>query len=563
LGSGPSGYSDNKLAEPKEPVGHTGSLLEIADMRAALDRIASRSPTARYWAAVALVGFFGPEHDKIGRDLYLGWGFSGPTVERDAITLDLLNREWDQHRLKSPNATCRRSEALQMLHSTRRQSQPLSELIVWPERVDPKADDAPPVPKSQENIAWFLQHIGVRVYRDEFSGRNRIEGFERYDDLDDVVLNALWFRAEKAGLRPNFEYFASAVREIARQNARNPVQDFFRDLKWDGEPRLDSWLVKYAGVTDEPLDRAFGRLFLIAAVRRVRNPGTKFDQLLVLEGRQGAGKSSLALALAEAVGPGLFDDSLLLGADTRTVIEHTRGKLVVEISELNGGTRVVEAIKAMLSRKEDSARLAYGRETSHVPRQFVLIGTTNSKEYLLDATGNRRYWPVEVADDIDLKGLREIAPQLWAEAAHYEAKGVPITLPKELHPAAEARQGARVIGDPIYYALSKKLGDYGGTIGMDALYSIIGLDNEKRERREQRHLQAIGRAMIRLGWKKERKLIDGDRSYVYTKDADVKRSWFVDEAGELRSTSDSIPGGAENVKPFERREPTRRRTAEG
>ncbi|ODT20107.1 MAG: hypothetical protein ABS54_14365 [Hyphomicrobium sp. SCN 65-11] len=511
---------------------------------------------------MSLQSFFGPGHDGIGRSIYAEWGSKGDDGNA-SNTEDMLNRVWDESRIKYPNPTLSLPMLMRDLRATARQSRPLSEIVVWPEPVDRKDPESPPVAKSQENIAWFLRHIGVSVYRDEFSGRNRIEGFERYDDLDDVVLNALWFRAQKAGLHPNFEYFTSAVREIARQNSRNPIQDFFRDLKWDGEPRLDTWLHKYAGVKDEPLDRAFGRLFLIAAVRRVRSPGTKFDQLLVLEGRQGAGKSSLALALAEAIGPGLFDDSLLLGAETKNVIELTRGKLIVEISELNGGTRVVEAIKAMLSRREDSARLSYARETSHIPRQFVLIGTTNSKEYLSDATGNRRYWPVEVADDIDLKGLREDALQVWAEAAHYEAVGVPITLPKELHAAAEARQGARVIGDPIYYALSRKLGDYGGTIGMDALYSIIGLDNDKRERREQRHLQAIGRAMIRLGWKKERKLIDGDRSYVYTKEADVKRSWFVDDAGELRTASDSVAGGAENVKPFERREPSRRRVAEG
>ena len=311
---------------------------------------------------------------------------------------------------------------------------------------------------------------------------------------------------------------------------------------------LDTWLQTYAGVKDEPLDRAFGRLFLIAAVRRVRSPGTKFDQLLVLEGRQGAGKSSLALALAEAVGPGLFDDSLLLGAETKNVIEITRGKLIVEISELNGGTRVVEAIKAMLSRKEDSARLSYARETSHIPRQFVLIGTTNSKEYLSDATGNRRYWPVEVADEIDLDELREIAPQLWAEAAHYEALGVPITLPKELHAAAETspRRTSYRRSDLLrafQEARRLRRHDRNGC----ALFDHWA---RQRQARAPRAAPFAGHRprLIRLGWKKERKLIDGDRSYVYTKDAEVKYSWLADEAtGRVQATSDSVLGGSENV----------------
>jgi predicted P-loop ATPase len=78
----------------------------------------------------------------------------------------------------------------------------------------------------------------------------------------------------------------------------DPVLDYLTSLKWDGTQRLNRWLTTYLGADDTPLNRAFGRKFLIAMVRRAREPGCKFDFLLVLEGLQGSGKSTFAKILA-------------------------------------------------------------------------------------------------------------------------------------------------------------------------------------------------------------------------------------------------------------------------
>src|SRR5262249_50019060 len=162
--------------------------------------------------------------------------------------------------------------------------------------------------------------------------------------------------------------------------------------------------------------RAVGALSLIAAVRRVRQPGCKFDEILVLEHEeQGTDKSTALRTLA--VNDDWFSDDLPLNADSQKVIESLRGRWIIEAAELSGIRRAdVEHMKALLSRQIDRARMSYGRLVSEVRRQCVFFGTTNSSEYLRDETGNRRIWPVGIKR-VDIDALKRDRDQLWAEAS--------------------------------------------------------------------------------------------------------------------------------------------------
>jgi len=185
-------------------------------------------------------------------------------------------------------------------------------------------------------------------------------------------------------------------------------------------PRLNTWLIDWAKAEDTPYTRAVSAKPLLAAVRRVRRPGTKFDEMLVLEAPQGYNRSSALRILA--VNDDWFTDDIPLNADSKVVIERLSGKWIAEASELKGMRRGdVEHLKAMLSRQVDRARLAYDRTPTEYPRQSIFIGTTNSATYLRDMTGDRRYWPVAV-ERFDLEALKANRDQLWAEAAHREAR---------------------------------------------------------------------------------------------------------------------------------------------
>lgn len=203
------------------------------------------------------------------------------------------------------------------------------------------------------------------------------------------------------------------------------VTAYLDSLVWDGVPRIDRWLVDLAGSEDTPYVRAASRAMLVAAVRRARQPGCRFDPMPVLEGPQGCGKSSALRILA---GDGWFTDDFPL-SDTLRLIEATAGKWIVEAAELRYmGAGDVAALKACLSRPHDEARMAYRREVTRVPRSFVIVGTTSAPEpYLRDPSGDRRLWPVRV-QRFDLARLTEVRDQLWAEAGIAEAAGESIHL---------------------------------------------------------------------------------------------------------------------------------------
>ena len=170
----------------------------------------------------------------------------------------------------------------------------------------------------------------------------------------------------------------------------------------------------------------------------------------------------------------------------------------------------------MITRQNDTARKAYARDAATVPRQFVMIGTTDKLEVLNDVAGNRRYLPITVGA-IDLEGLRRDRDQLWAEAAAIEASAsMPrLVLPDEVRPDAKAAQQRHEMSNPIFEALEEELGDDGGVIEKDTVYAIVGFDRAKDL--DPRKYWLIKNAMIKLGWT-ESWPRSGTRKRIYTKD---------------------------------------------
>lgn len=191
----------------------------------------------------------------------------------------------------------------------------------------------------------------------------------------------------------------------------HPVRDYFNGLTWDGTPRLSRWLRAYLGAPESDLSDTLGRKFMISVVARVMQPGCKVDTTLVLQGKQGIGKSTAAQVLA---GTWFKDTPLDIGnKDSYMAIQ---GVLIYEIAELQSFRgRDATAIKAFISSPKDDFRPPYGRMMVHAPRQCVFIATTNDDDFLVDPTGHRRYWVVPVTG-CDRARLAADRDQLWAEA---------------------------------------------------------------------------------------------------------------------------------------------------
>lgn len=223
---------------------------------------------------------------------------------------------------------------------------------------------------------------------------------------------------------------------VCRDNSFHPVREYLQSLEWDGSPRVESLLIDYMGAEDSPYVRAVTRKTLAAGVARIFSPGIKFDYLLTLVGAQGQKKSSLLHIL----GREWFSDSFTT-VQGKEAYEQIQGVWLVEIAELSGFKKAeLESVKHYLSKQEDRYRVAYGRRLENFPRQCFFIGTTNTDDFLRDATGNRRYWPVRIghlpAMDIFKHMTPEVVDQIWAEAVQIYREGEALYLPAELEKVA-------------------------------------------------------------------------------------------------------------------------------
>jgi predicted P-loop ATPase len=384
---------------------------------------------------------------------------------------------------------------------------------------------------NQHNIRLAIRKLGYTLAFDMFADRLLLNG----EHLDDAAITRLFLETERHfGFRPAKDYFWMTTEDAARANAFHPVRDYLDGLKWDGTPRLDRWLIHYAGVKDSVYTRAVGSLVLIAAVRRVRSPGCRFDEMLVLEGGQGTLKSS-ALAIL-AVQEEWFSDDLPLGADSKRVIEALAGRWIVEAAELKGMRKSdIEHLKSFLSRRIDRARMAYGRLITEVPRQGIIVGTTNSERYLRDGTGNRRFWPVRTGT-INLDDLRADRDLLWAEAACREREGANIRLAPELWDAAGVEQEQRRVEDPFISRLAAVLRDLNGKLKTEDAWTVVGVPPGQRT---QDHNARLGEALRELGWERTKRSFDGVSQWCYVRgtEDDRKRAIhvFLDDQGDIQA----------------------------
>lgn len=387
---------------------------------------------------------------------------------------------------------------------------------------------------TQANIRLAIEKLGVSLRYDAFAGNPVVEGMEGFGPtLDDRAMNRLWLQIdEDYRFRPQMDFFHVVVSDACLRNPFHPVCDYLDALSWDGKPRLDTWLLDHCGVKDTPYSRAVGAIMLIAAVRRVRHPGSKHDEMLVLESPEGFNKSTLLQLLA--VNDDWFSDSLPLNVDDKRMIENASGKWVVEISELQGMRKGdVGHIKAQLSRQRDRARLAYARLPIEVDRQCMFFGTVNPAEatgYLASLTGNRRFWPVEVGR-IDIEAFRRDRDQLWAEASTREAQGESTRLDPDLWADAAEQQSQREAPNPFYDALLPILGQREGIIFADDLWLILEIPVERRAS----HYEKLGKAMKDLGWRrvKRRRRRGGKQTGAYER-GDERRRVTVERDYALR-----------------------------
>jgi predicted P-loop ATPase len=274
----------------------------------------------------------------------------------------------------------------------------------------------------------------------------------------------------------------------------HPVRDYLDGLRWDGTERIASLFPAYFGAERNAYTEAVSTMFLIGMVARIYDPGCKLDHLPVIEGPQGALKSTACAVL----GGSWFSDNLPEISSGKDTVQHLRGKWLIEVSEMHAMNRAeIAHLKSFISRAVERYRPSYGRKEVIEPRQGVFIGTTNKQTYLKDETGGRRFWPIK-AENVDLPGLVRDRDQLFAEAVVQYRKGVRWWPTAEFErtyimPEQAARYETDIWEEAIAEYLKGKSKVTIGGVARDALH----METPKIGTADQNRIRA---ALTQIGW---------------------------------------------------------------
>jgi predicted P-loop ATPase len=305
------------------------------------------------------------------------------------------------------------------------------------------------------NARVAIAKLGISFTHNLFDGKKYIGGMELNSEVggqvtDDAVTAIEVMIRDRFDFDPGLNKTWQAVNLFCREHSYHPVRDYLESVrgKWkefEDPERIDTMLIDYFGAPDTKFVRAVSRIVMVASVRRIYEPGCKFDYITVLESPEGYNKST---ALRKLYGDEWFTDNSILGLSAERLQETVTGFWCVECADLSGMHKSeVERVKNQLSKCEDSTRGAYKRATVRAPRSCVFWGTTNDTEYLRSLTGNRRFFPIPVKR-IDIERLIRDRDMLWSEALAINDLRESILLPEEAWIEAGIEQSARTIGEP-------------------------------------------------------------------------------------------------------------------
>lgn len=359
------------------------------------------------------------------------------------------------------------------------------------------------------NIATILEKdptLQSLVKYDEFLQRvvTKNSPVREWKDEDDLAI-VRYIQSDLAMSGVGRDVTAQAIYYIACKNKINCVRDWADSLQWDNTPRVDAFFSDAFGADESEYTRSASRNFWLSMVARVYKPGCKVDNMVVLEGAQGVGKSTAM----QIIGGDWFAEQHESATNPKAFAEILQGKLLIEISEMDAFSRVeVNRVKQTVSCPSDRFRDSYGRHAADHPRTCIFVGTTNRDDWNRDETGARRFWPI-VCRSIDLDLVQECREQLFAEAVSRHKSGEPHWLmPQE---PTRHEQESRYQADPWLDAIAQAIKGEPWTTTA-AISQKLDIPLERRNRATE---MRIGSSLLFLRWGKKRERVGTDLMWVY------------------------------------------------
>ncbi|MGZ9074158.1 MAG: VapE domain-containing protein [Burkholderiaceae bacterium] len=364
-----------------------------------------------------------------------------------------------------------------------------------------------PRPTDPHNCNEVMRVEDIRVTYDLFTDQAMISGLARENGpLNDHSVRE--FRAicnDKYDFYPSKDLAWDVLLEAGRAEYIDTQRNYIKLLpKWDNVPRIETFLIDYAGAEDTELNREFTKVFFLGLVHRALNPGCQFDNVLILEGPQGIGKSTVLRTLVP--NEDWFCDSGSAKDDIKVLLEKTKGKWLVEIPEFAGMKFAeIEHVKATLTRRVDESRMAYDRAATSRPRRFIFAITTNRQDYLRDTSGNRRFMPVWCSKNIPIEKVASIRDQLYAEAVALVQQGALPNVNPKLWAAAAEVQSARLEENEYAAKLEPAFKGKAGRVKCADVYEWLGLNAgasslQFKQKRVTECMETFGYAKRQSNW---------------------------------------------------------------
>lgn len=359
-----------------------------------------------------------------------------------------------------------------------------------------KDDGTQSIPCRVHNLMLILQHAPEfrgRIRFNTFASKHEIDG----EDMTDAHLSQIKAVIEREWIREKIPTgdLMEALNGLSLTLGYHPVQDYLNGLRWDGIDRIDDLFPDYLGAPKDPYHIGCARAFFVSAVGRIFDPGSKVDVMTILEGKQGAGKSTFWEVLGGEWYFEITDD-----LNSKDFQAGMSGVWLGDLGELEQFGRAESSrIKAIITIKKDRLRRPYARFHESLLRQCVLVGGSNRSDWINDPTGGRRFLPVVCrVEKIDTELLKTIRDQLWAEAVHRYRQGNEAWWDV---PDAKDHQQERYNEDPWQKPIEQWLLGRADTCSADILRDCLQIEVAKQTRSDQIR---VGNCMIALGWRRKR-----------------------------------------------------------